>query len=169
MSTHRPGSEEWKKEMQAKLQDWTVKGAIRQAKLTPPPKDEYEAGRRLKALHTKPRKYSNPEGQIQKSILQYLHLKGIWAWITNRKGRQVNGRWIPSQLPSGHSDVMGILPGGIAGKPGGTVLMIEVKDVGKKPTPEQLAFMARVNALGGLAFWADSVETVVEKIGLPLR
>lgn len=156
MSVLRPGTEEWKADMRRRIEESSLKDSIRQAKLTAP-KDEHEAGARLKAQHSPKRKYTNPERGIQTAILKYLHLKGIWAWVTNRKGRLVNGRWIPSQLPSGHSDVMGILPGG-------RVLMVEVKDVGKKPTADQLAFMERVNALGGVAFWADSVDTVVSKL-----
>jgi len=52
---------------------------------------------------------------------------------------------------SGGSDLIGWGPGGV-------FVAIEVKRKGKKPTPEQLAFIEAVNNAGGIAAVCYSVE-----------
>lgn len=55
--------------------------------------------------------------------------------------------------PPGSSDIIGILPGG-------RFLAIEVKRPGHEPTEIQKEFMDKINALGGLAFVATSIDDV---------
>lgn len=57
----------------------------------------------------------------------------------------------------GVSDILGVLPGG-------RILAIELKSRGKKPSQEQLDFIDNVNANGGKAFWADSLEKVKNEL-----
>jgi hypothetical protein len=43
-------------------------------------------------------------------------------------------------------------------------LAIELKQVGKKPTDDQERFLADKRAAGGVAFWADNIQTVKDMI-----
>jgi len=115
----------------------------------------------------KRKKYKHVEGSIQSDVMKWLTLKGVWVWRVNNSGmpvRDSQGRVVglkKSTLPEGHSDLAGILPGGRA-------LYIEMKSPGKKPSSDQRKFIARVNKEGGLAFWADSLDTVMEHVDKPL-
>jgi hypothetical protein len=53
----------------------------------------------------------------------------------------------------GVSDVLGVLPGG-------RFLAIECKGPTGRPSPEQVEFIERVRAAGGVAFVARSLEDV---------
>ena len=52
----------------------------------------------------------------------------------------------------GHSDIYGFLA------PSGRAFFIECKVPGKKPTPEQAAFLERMERTGAFANWVDSVD-----------
>jgi hypothetical protein len=100
------------------------------------------------------------EKHIQRQILEYLDLKGIFAWRNNSgavfseyKGRK---RMIRYGL-KGSSDILGILNDG-------RFLAIEVKKPDGKPTTEQLEFIDRINKNGGLAFIARSITEVIKNI-----
>jgi hypothetical protein len=54
--------------------------------------------------------------------------------------------------PDGASDILGYF------KRTGIVIAIEVKAPGKRPRPEQEAFLAAILRAGGFATWCDSVE-----------
>ena len=69
-----------------------------------------------------------------------------------------DGRWLRSGLCVGSSDLIGWLHGG-------RFLAVEVKQPGGKPTKEQEAFLAAVNAAGGLGILARSVEEFKNAIG----
>jgi len=76
------------------------------------------------------------EQQLIGEILEYLSLRGIFAW------RQNAGL------------ILGIIP------PHGRFLAIEVKKPGRKPTAHQRAFLAEVKRMGGIALVAHSLEDV---------
>lgn len=102
------------------------------------------------------------EKEVQKSILDYLSLNQIFHWKVNNVGiKKENGSFIPTGL-IGISDILGILPGG-------KFLAIEVKRPGGKPTPAQLEFIKNINDNGGLAFWTDSLDDVMEVIEKELK
>ena len=46
----------------------------------------------------------------------------------------------------------------------GRFVAIEVKRPGNKPTAVQLQFIKAVNSIGGLAFWADNLQDVKDKL-----
>ncbi len=104
-----------------------------------------------------------PEGLIQKAILEYLGLQGIMAW-----GNKNGGTFDPKKrvyrrntTVPGISDILGVLPGGRA-------LAIEVKRPKpnyREPTVAQKQFIKRINEAGGLAFVATSVEDVKQALG----
>lgn len=61
----------------------------------------------------------------------------------------------------GIPDILGIWQGRMLG--------IEVKRPSGKVSPEQEAFMLRINEAGGLAFVAHSVKDVIENLGIKDR
>ncbi len=94
------------------------------------------------------------EQSIQSAILQYLRFKGIFCWKNNTAGIYVRSRntYIPSHAP-GVSDILGILKDG-------RFLAIEVKAPKGRISPHQQQFIDEINARGGVAFVARSVEEV---------
>jgi hypothetical protein len=98
------------------------------------------------------------EQHLQKQILDYLRFKGIPCYKHQNAGiRKPDGGYIPTHT-RGVSDIIGCLP------KTGRFLAIEVKRPGNKPTAEQQQFINMINAAGGLAFVARSVEEVEEQL-----
>jgi hypothetical protein len=93
------------------------------------------------------------ESHIQHSILDYLLYRRIFHYRNNTSGIPIGqtGKFRPSRS-RGSADIIGCL------KPSGRMFAIEVKQPGKKATPEQQAFLDSINASGGLAFVACSIE-----------
>jgi hypothetical protein len=91
-----------------------------------------------------------PEGQVQKSIMDWLKAHGIYHYRQNT-GRRGNVNY----GVVGGSDIIGCLPDG-------RFLAIEVKAKGKKDTATlvQLEFLANIAKNGGVAFVAESVADV---------
>jgi hypothetical protein len=105
------------------------------------------------------------EAELQRAILQWLALNGIFAvrvnsgarpW-TDRKGRR---RLLRFNDQPGCSDVLACLPGGQFGA-------IEVKRPGEKLTAEQASFQGRIRQLGGLAIVAHSTEDLEPLLTTP--
>ncbi len=97
------------------------------------------------------------EKEIQKAIVDFLTISGVWVWRANRgamvgeyKGKK---RFVRFGV-TGMSDLMGIFEG--------RLLAIEVKRPGKKPTDDQQGFLDRVNSEGGIGFCATSLDQVIE-------
>ena len=98
------------------------------------------------------------EQDIQKQILNWLRWKGIPCYKHQNAGiRKPDGSYIPTHT-RGVSDIIGCLP------KTGRFLAIEVKRPGGKPTPEQQQFIDTINAAGGLAFVARTIEEVERNI-----
>ena len=99
------------------------------------------------------RKLGQPkESEIQKAILDYLRLRGIFCWKTNNVGifKQSTGRYIKVGV-GGISDIIGITPQG-------RLIAVEVKRKGKSPTPEQKLFLEQIIAKKGIGFVAYGIE-----------
>lgn len=98
------------------------------------------------------------ERDIQKTILDYLKLKKIFAWKSNTVGiKKENGKYIPAGM-RGVSDIIGILPGG-------RFLAIEVKrDRKQLLSPYQEIFMENIRAQGGIAFVAYGLDDVMARV-----
>jgi hypothetical protein len=102
------------------------------------------------------------EQKIQKEILDYLKLIGIFAW------RNYNGPMIVSSGSkaarvknpvAGSPDIMGILPCGLA-------LQIEVKEHAKSPRSErQIDWINRAKKCGAVAMFAWSLDQVKKAVG----
>ena len=93
------------------------------------------------------------ESEIQKDILDYLYYKPGLFWRNQPNGLMSKRRKATSKHSfNGVSDILGILKG--------RFIAIEVKTSTGKPSKEQVDFIAQVNALGGKAFIARSIEDV---------
>ncbi len=103
------------------------------------------------------------ETELTKAIRSVLSACGIFHW------KQWQG---PMSQPKGVSDILGILPGG-------RMFAIEVKRPGwSKPGPgakafthhrNQQGFLDAVNRSGGVGFFAQSVDDVIDGLGLRHR
>ena len=96
------------------------------------------------------------ESDVLSACLQYLTLRGVFAWRQNQGAIPLKGggyrRFVGLR---GVSDILGILPQrvqvvGEGELQFGNLLAVEVKRMGEKPRPEQAAFLARVNERGGV-------------------
>lgn len=101
------------------------------------------------------------EADVQQSILDYLETMHIYAWRNQSQGTydaSIKTYRINKKFKKGVSDILGILKDG-------RLLAIEVKRTGiKKGSPEQHKFIDDINERGGLAFIADDLQTVVDKL-----
>jgi hypothetical protein len=97
------------------------------------------------------------ENDVLQSICQYLWYRKIYFWRNNNTPTFDRKRGIYRSMPKwaikGVSDILGILPDG-------RFLAIEVKQPGKYATKEQKAFLAQINAFGGMGFVARSIDDV---------
>ena len=100
------------------------------------------------------------EQQIKKSIADYLRLKKFIVINHRNVGifKQDTKRYIP--LPAGEKGVSDL----IGCSPDGRFLAVEVKRPGGKATPDQIEFLERVKASGGIAVLAYSLEDVLAAV-----
>ena len=91
------------------------------------------------------------EADVTRSIRQLLKQIGVFHWKVHQGLGCVPG--VP--------DVIGVWKGRLLG--------IEVKRPGGKLSPAQVAFIDRINAEGGLAFVAFSVDDVMRELGIKDR
>ena len=101
------------------------------------------------------------EQGIQKVIIDYLKLKKFIVFKHRNVGiyKQATGSYIPLSFgEKGISDI-------IACSPKGTFIAVEVKKPGGNPSPDQLDFLARINASGGIGILAYSLDDVLGKVG----
>lgn len=107
-----------------------------------------------------------------RAILDYLALKGIFAWRQNSRvvmlpGREGKQRPYRMGGMKGMADIIGCVRHPCPVREChyedhkiGRLLAIEVKSAIGKPTPEQVAFLAAVVKAGGIAFIAKSLDDV---------
>lgn len=114
----------------------------------------------------------NRESDVLSACLQWLHLKGVWAWRQNQSPIPLkDGGYRRFVGLKGVSDILGILPQRVqlVGEKEptmfGNLLAIETKRPGEKPRPEQQEFLEKVNQLGGIGLCVHSVEELEKKIG----
>ena len=111
------------------------------------------------------------EKELEGIVLNWLKGKGIFCWKAESQGTFDPTRGIYRKNPrklKGVSDIIGIL------SPSGKMLAIELKKPVKNPRtqeqlrkiarPEQISFVDNVNENGGVAFFADCLETVIKHL-----
>ena len=87
------------------------------------------------------------EQDIQTCIMNYISSIG---------GLPIKFNNIGIYAKAGVSDILACIKG--------RFVAIEVKKPGKKPTALQKQFIDAVNLIGGVAFWADNLNDVKEKL-----
>ena len=87
------------------------------------------------------------EQDIQTAIMNYISSIGGLPVKFNNMGIYAK---------AGVSDILACIKG--------KFVAIEVKRPGQKPTKLQLNFIDAINSIGGVAFWADNLETVKEHL-----
>jgi hypothetical protein len=108
-----------------------------------------------------------------KAILQFLHLHHIPAWRMNTGATKIGERFLRFGV-TGMSDIVGIDLRCLTIGEGkdqikrfyGQFLAIEVKAAKGTVTAAQQNFLDQVNAAGGKAFVARSVDDVKRELGL---
>ena len=87
------------------------------------------------------------EQDIQASIMNYISSIGGLPVKFNNMGIYAK---------AGVSDILACIKG--------RFVAIEVKRPGKKPSDLQERFLDAINTIGGLAFWADNLQDVKDKL-----
>ena len=87
------------------------------------------------------------EQDIQTSIMNYISSIG---------GLPLKFNNIGIYAKAGISDIIACIKG--------RFVAIEVKRPGNKPSALQVNFINAINSIGGLAFWADNLEDVKDKL-----
>ena len=97
------------------------------------------------------------EKDLQKQILDYLRLRGVFCWKNHSTGiyKQSTGSYIPVGM-KGVSDILAIR--------NGKLIAIEVKVGKNKPSNVQLEFIEKINENGGIAFLAYSLNDVIKAL-----
>lgn len=100
------------------------------------------------------------ERKIQSEIVAALrkHERVAWCYVTSTgtyKGMR-GGSLIRIGL-NGMPDILGQLTDG-------RLFGIEVKQPGKTPNPDQLAFLGKIQENNGVSGWADNVESAIKII-----
>jgi hypothetical protein len=95
------------------------------------------------------------EGAVVKACLEYLAVRGIYAW-RNNSGALLNAKRRPVFFGKpGSADILGILPGG-------TFLAVECKAEKGKLSDRQIDFLKTIAENGGAAILARSVDGLIK-------
>lgn len=97
-----------------------------------------------------------PEGIVLHGVLDYLAIKGIYAWRNNTGAVKTETGFVRFGK-RGSSDIIGILDDG-------RFLAIECKSKRGRTTPEQDEFIEDINSRGGVAFVAHDVGEAIKVI-----
>ena len=106
-------------------------------------------------------KLKETEADVQRTILDYLHMKGHGAWRINTQGVPMWGKkqafvgMRPSPM-KGIADIIGLH------KDNGLFFAIEVKSKTGKASSEQLEFLSEVRLRSGIGIVARSLEDVID-------
>jgi hypothetical protein len=98
---------------------------------------------------------NTPEGAVVKACLEYLELRGVYAYRQNTGAAEYQDkagkkRFVRYGKP-GVSDIIGVLPGG-------RFLAVECKAPGGRLSENQIEFLNDIERMGGLAVVAKSVD-----------
>ena len=99
-----------------------------------------------------------PEGEVVKSLLEYLTAKGHTVWRNNAGAVRRRGRMVRFGLVGG-PDILGHT------RHNGIALYVEAKAKGGKRSPEQMQFAEKANQSGCIYVLAESIDDL-QKAGL---
>jgi hypothetical protein len=102
-----------------------------------------------------------PERAVVKACLEYLELRGIYAYRQNTGAAEYQDktgkrRFVRYGKP-GASDIVGVLPGG-------RFLAVECKAPGGRISEHQARFLRDIERMGGVAVIARSVEDLEKSL-----
>lgn len=105
------------------------------------------------------------ETGIVKSCIQYLRLRGIYAWRQNTAGvfNQKTGGYFFNGT-RGVADILGILPQETEHGLQGILLCVECKTAKGVVSDSQKAFLTEIEQRGGLALVVRSVDELEAKL-----
>ena len=106
------------------------------------------------------------EKEVQAECLNWLNSQpNIYAWRRTIGVFKVGPRTIRVNK-KGQSDIEGIIQVGQLHSGGsfGAHLEIETKRIGNEPTTDQTVWLLAVEALGGIAFWCNSLDMMKAKL-----
>lgn len=98
------------------------------------------------------------EREILRQCLDYLEMRGIFAFRVNNMGtynKKSGGYFFHGT--KGVPDIIGIIQDG-------HLMGIETKRPGKNPSPEQEAFLKRINDEGGFGVCVHSLDELVDAL-----
>lgn len=102
-----------------------------------------------------------PESDVVRSCLEYLKIRGIFAWRQNAGVIPLANGGVRFSGLRGVSDILGILPDG-------RFLAVECKSAKGKTSEHQDAFLDQIAGNGGVACVVRSVEELAEDLKLVL-
>jgi hypothetical protein len=114
----------------------------------------------LFGLEQQPKRTNDrPEAAALLEVLKALRTHPAVAWVErqNSGAVRVGGRFVRFGWP-GCPDVLGQLQDG-------RLLGVEVKAAKGRASPEQVAFLERINQAGGVAFVARDLRDVLRELG----
>lgn len=97
-----------------------------------------------------------PESALLRQVLQWLNLKGIFAWRANSGGGLRGGRPVRGN-PAGTPDVLCVLP------PAGRLVGLELKSASGRLRPAQEAWRGAAERAGALHLVVRSLGQLVEE------
>jgi hypothetical protein len=103
-----------------------------------------------------------PESYVLSSCLEYLALKGIFAWRNNSGAVKGPSGHLVRFGQKGSPDILGILPGG-------RLLCVECKGSGGKLRPEQVDWLSEASLAGAcvvVAYGFDDIQRQFLKEGI---
>ncbi len=103
------------------------------------------------------------EAEVQKTILQYLRMRGVYCWRQNAGSFKVGDRFVSMGM-KGISDVLAIYPHGIRK---GTLVALEIKKEKGLLSDSQIVFLKDVRKSGAIAMVAESLDDVIRLLDDP--
>jgi hypothetical protein len=98
------------------------------------------------------------EGAVVKACLEFLELRGIYAYRQNTGAAEYQDKAGKKRFvrygKKGVSDIIGVLP------PGGRFIAVECKAPNGRLSEHQIEFLNDIERMGGLAVVARSVEDI---------
>ena len=105
------------------------------------------------------------ETPLQREMLEYLDAYPKIAWMRRYNSGEFRTRWGARiravRAPKGRKfkqlDMMGMVINGL-------LIAVEAKSKGEKPSHEQQQAIDEINHAGGIAFWADSMDSLKKQL-----
>jgi hypothetical protein len=98
-----------------------------------------------------------PEGAVVKACLEYLQLRGIYAYRQNTGAAEYTDKTGKKRMVKygkpGASDIVGVMPGG-------RFIAVECKALNGRLSDFQRQFLEDIDRMGGLAVVARSVDDI---------